>query len=100
MPRRGLDEWTRERVDFVTDDEIFNGGYFLAHFDAADLFTTLGGTRDPATSLFGAVEDPIALVKMFAPKAEGHILEGVGHWTQQERPDAVNRILIDWLNRI
>ena len=48
MPRRGLDEWTRERVDFVTDDEIVNGGYFLAHFDAADLFTTLGGTRDPA----------------------------------------------------
>lgn len=60
----------------------------------------IGGTRDPATSLFGAVEDPIALVKMFAPKAEGHILEGVGHWTQQERPDVVNRILIDWLNRI
>ena len=60
----------------------------------------IGGTRDPATFLFGAVEDPIALVKMFAPKAEGHILEGVGHWTQQERPDVVNRILIDWLNRI
>ena len=60
----------------------------------------IGGTRDPATFLFGAVEDPVALVKMFAPKAEGHILEGVGHWTQQERPDAVNRILIDWLNRI
>jgi pimeloyl-ACP methyl ester carboxylesterase len=60
----------------------------------------IGGTRDPATFLFGAVEDPIALVKMFAPEAEGHILEGVGHWTQQERPDAVNRILIDWLNRI
>ena len=24
------------------------GGYFLERFDAADLFTTLGGTRDPA----------------------------------------------------
>jgi len=48
VPRRGLDEWTRERIDFVTDDEIFNCGYFLEHFDAADLFTTLGGTRDPA----------------------------------------------------
>ena len=33
---------------YTTTDEIFNGGYFLAHFDAADLFTTLGGTRDPA----------------------------------------------------
>ncbi|WP_247717952.1 alpha/beta fold hydrolase [Qipengyuania proteolytica] len=60
----------------------------------------IGGTRDPATYLFGAVTDPVALMRMFAPKVEGHILEGVGHWTQQERPDAVNRILIDWLNRL
>ncbi len=60
----------------------------------------IGGTRDPATFLFGAIEDPVALVKMFAPRAEGHILDGVGHWTQQERPDAVNSILIDWLKRL
>mgnify|MGYP003628175045 FL=1 len=26
-----------------------------------------------------------------------HLLEGCGHWTQQERPEAVNRHLIDWL---
>ncbi|BBI20418.1 epoxide hydrolase [Qipengyuania flava] len=57
----------------------------------------IGGTRDPATFLFGAIEDPVALVKMFAPRAEGHILDGVGHWTQQERPDEVNAVLIDWL---
>ena len=44
VPRRGLDEWTRERVDFVTDDEIFNGGYFLAHFDAA-LFVPMQGEQ-------------------------------------------------------
>jgi pimeloyl-ACP methyl ester carboxylesterase len=60
----------------------------------------IGGTRDPATFLFGGITDPVALVKLFAPKSEGHVLEGVGHWTQQERPDAVNRILIDWLKRL
>ena len=60
----------------------------------------IGGTRDPATFLFGAIEDPVALVKMFAPRAEGHILDGVGHWTQQERPDEVNAVLIDWLKRL
>ena len=60
----------------------------------------IGGTRDPATYLFGAVTDPVALMKMFAPKVEGHILEGVGHWTQQERPDEVNRLLLDWLGRL
>lgn len=60
----------------------------------------IGGTRDPATYLFGAVEDPVALMRMFAPKVEGHILESVGHWTQQERPDEVNRLLIDWIQRL
>ncbi|SDI80037.1 Pimeloyl-ACP methyl ester carboxylesterase [Frankineae bacterium MT45] len=26
-----------------------------------------------------------------------HILDGCGHWIQQERPDEVNRLLIEWL---
>jgi pimeloyl-ACP methyl ester carboxylesterase len=30
---------------------------------------------------------------------EGHVLEGCGHWTQQERPAEVNALLIDWLKR-
>ncbi|WFL77592.1 alpha/beta hydrolase [Altererythrobacter arenosus] len=60
----------------------------------------IGGTRDPATYLFGAVTDPVAMMKLFAPRVEGHILDGVGHWTQQERPDEVNRLLIDWLKRL
>lgn len=60
----------------------------------------IGGSRDPATTLFGAVADPVALMRMFAPRVEGHVLEGVGHWTQQERPDQVNALLIDWLKRL
>jgi pimeloyl-ACP methyl ester carboxylesterase len=60
----------------------------------------IGGTRDPATYLFGAVTDPVGMMKLFAPQAEGHVLDGVGHWTQQERPDEVNALLIDWLGRI
>ena len=60
----------------------------------------IGGTRDPATTLFGAVEDPVAMMRLFAPKVEGHVLRGVGHWTQQERPEEVNTLLIDWLKRL
>lgn len=60
----------------------------------------IGGTRDPATTLFGAVEDPVAMMRLFAPKVEGHVLRNVGHWTQQERPDEVNTLLIDWLKRL
>jgi pimeloyl-ACP methyl ester carboxylesterase len=26
-----------------------------------------------------------------------HVLPGCGHWTQQERPDEVTRLLVDWL---
>ncbi|MFM5954870.1 MAG: alpha/beta fold hydrolase [Novosphingobium sp.] len=60
----------------------------------------IGGSRDPATTLFGAVADPVGMMRMFAPKVEGHVLEGVGHWTQQERPQEVNALLIDWLTRL
>ncbi|WP_374530188.1 alpha/beta fold hydrolase [Novosphingobium sp.] len=60
----------------------------------------IGGSRDPATTLFGAVADPVALMRMFAPRVEGHVLEGCGHWTQQERPDEVNALLVDWLKRL
>ena len=60
----------------------------------------IGGTRDPATTLFGAAPDPVAMMRMFAPRVEGHVLDGVGHWTQQERPAEVNALLIDWLKRL
>ncbi|MCA1661437.1 MAG: alpha/beta hydrolase [Novosphingobium sp.] len=60
----------------------------------------IGGDRDPATTLFGAVPDPVAMMRLFAPKVEGHVLEGCGHWTQQEKPEEVNRLLVDWLRRL
>ena len=60
----------------------------------------IGGTKDPATNLFGALADPIAVMRPHVPNVEGHLLEGCGHWTQQERPDDVNRLLIPWLERL
>ncbi len=60
----------------------------------------IGGTKDPATTLFGAVTDPVAVMRPHVPLVEGHLLEGCGHWTQQERPEEVNRLLIDWLGRV
>lgn len=60
----------------------------------------IGGSRDPATFLFGATADPVGMMRGFAPAVEGHILDGVGHWTQQERPDEVNGLLLDWLGRL
>lgn len=31
---------------------------------------------------------------------EMHLVEGVGHWVQQERPDVVNARLLAWLDRV
>lgn len=60
----------------------------------------IGGERDPATTLFGAVDDPVDMMRAYAPQVEGHVLPGCGHWTQQEKPDRVNALLIDWLSRL
>ncbi|TMM49114.1 alpha/beta hydrolase [Qipengyuania marisflavi] len=60
----------------------------------------IGGKRDVASFLFGATADPVGLTRSFAPLVEGHLLEGCGHWTQQEKPVEVNRLLIDWLLRL
>ena len=60
----------------------------------------IGGARDPATTLFGAVSDPVAVMRPHVPLVEGHILDGCGHWTQQERPEDVTRLLLDWLARL
>ena len=38
-------------------------------------------------------------MRPFVPTLEIHVLENCGHWSQQEKPDEVNQILIDWLTR-
>jgi pimeloyl-ACP methyl ester carboxylesterase len=30
---------------------------------------------------------------------EMHMIEDCGHWTQQEKPAEVNRLILDWLDR-
>ena len=55
----------------------------------------IGGTRDPVLGFFPG--NPIELMKPNLPNLKGaHILDGCGHWTQQERADEVSHLLIDW----
>jgi len=35
----------------------------------------------------------------FIADFETHTFMDCGHWTQQEKPEEVNRIMIDWLKR-
>ncbi|WP_374468774.1 alpha/beta fold hydrolase [Phenylobacterium sp.] len=58
----------------------------------------IGGTKDPAFNGFGRIPDPGALMREHATDLRGvHVLEGCGHWTQQERPEEVTPLLLDWL---
>lgn len=56
----------------------------------------IAGDRDPALAMFPS---PIvdAIKPGYADLRAVHILPGVGHWTQQEAPKVVNRLLLDWL---
>ena len=57
------------------------------------------------TLFIGAVDDVIIApehieaMKPLVKDLEIHMLEHCGHWSQQEKPDEVNRLIIDWLRR-
>ncbi|QCX73748.1 Soluble epoxide hydrolase [Streptomyces sp. YIM 121038] len=55
----------------------------------------IGGALDASTTWMADAIDayPTTLPRLSA----SHLLEGCGHWIQQERPDEVNRLLTDWL---
>jgi len=58
----------------------------------------LVGERDPVRHYAGAHE---AGLKDWLTDLRGqHVLPGAGHWLQQERPDEVNRLLLDFLAEI
>ncbi len=61
----------------------------------------IAGNRDGAFNGFGAMGDPIAVMRGFVPNLEGaHVLDGCGHWTQQERPAEVTALLVPWLETL
>ncbi|WP_439815602.1 alpha/beta fold hydrolase [Zavarzinia sp. CC-PAN008] len=60
----------------------------------------ISGTRDPAYNMLGG-RDPMEVMRTFVPNLQvAELLEGCGHWTQQERPDEVNARLIPWLKSL
>lgn len=53
------------------------------------------------TAELDAVLPPSAAEHMpgFIGDLETHMIAGSGHWTQQEKPDEVNRLILGWLDR-
>jgi len=62
-------------------------------------------TIDIPTLFIGAVDDVIIspefieAMKPLVNDLEIHMLEPCGHWSQQEHPQQVNAIMLDWLDR-
>jgi pimeloyl-ACP methyl ester carboxylesterase len=55
----------------------------------------IGGALDPSVTWLA---DAIAAHPRTLPGlVSQHVIDGAGHWLQQERPDEVNRLLIEWL---
>jgi pimeloyl-ACP methyl ester carboxylesterase len=57
----------------------------------------IGGTRDLVLKMIPGFDPVAAMAPHFADLRGAHLIEGCGHWTQQERPDEVNRLLLGWL---
>ncbi|OJV33838.1 MULTISPECIES: alpha/beta hydrolase [unclassified Sphingomonas] len=38
-------------------------------------------------------------MERYVPDLERHMIAGSGHWTQQESPDEVSRVILDWVAR-
>jgi len=57
----------------------------------------IGGERDLVLKMIPGV-NPLDYMTPHLPGLQGaHVLPGVGHWTQQEAPEEVTRLLVGWL---
>ena len=63
--------------------------------DVIDIPTLFIGARDDVVISLDHIENMKALV----PNLELHMIDNCGHWSQQEHPETVNRLMIDWLQR-
>jgi len=72
----------------------------LAPFHGAPLTVPalyVGGERDPVVNWTG-MRDLISIMSMFVPHlTKAVLLDGCGHWTQQERPTEVDALLLEFL---
>ena len=125
-PRRGLPlqkmlaayDPASDRKQFLSDDEI---AVFVRAFQRTgftpgiDWYRNMVGNWERAAALEQRVDAPALMITAELDAAlppqladampahvadlELHKLKGVGHWSQQEAPAEVNRLMLDWLDR-
>lgn len=60
----------------------------------------IGGDRDMVLKMYPGGDVVTPMKPHMADLRGVHILEGCGHWTQQERADEVNRLVLEWLSEL
>ena len=60
----------------------------------------IAGSRDDVLKFPGATERLAQLPTLLTDLRGSHVLEGAGHWVQQERADEVNRLLLGFLDQL
>lgn len=77
---------------FTSEQQLFAG----RTIDVPSMF--IGGKSD-----WGVYQNPGALERMqkvaCTKMTATHLVDGAGHWVQQEQPEAVSRLLVEFLNR-
>ena len=59
----------------------------------------MAGDKDVGIRMFGR-DVETRMRNHFADLRGFHMIEGAGHWNQQEKPEATNRLLLDWLKTL
>lgn len=56
------------------------------------------GNLDPVNFFLPGALDAARVARNYEDLRLTHVLDGIGHWTQQEAPDAVNALLLEFLD--
>ena len=108
----------RDDKQFLSPDEL---AVFVRAFERTgftpgiDWYRNMTGNWERAAALEQRVDAPALMITAELDAAlpprladampahvadlELHELKGVGHWSQQERPEEVSRLMLDWLDR-
>ena len=101
---------SEEELDFYVDTferTGFTGGInWYRNLDRNWELTKDAPQKIDAPCMYVGAEDDVVLppsmangMERFVPNLEKHVIADCGHWTQQEKPEELNALLVDFMKR-
>ena len=89
----------RQRGELPNDGLMREAVLVIAELvDLLELY--VAGARDVVLRMYGTVPPDEVMAETVRDLRDCVVLEDCGHWTQQERPDAVNRALLELFDSV